>query len=87
MKVSALTSYVDHKNSFAKIFGRRLLSLQNAQDRQRIANSLDCDLSPENLTCDGELSRGEVQQRYDQLTLAAQQLKQLDPTVKFYEFA
>ena len=87
MTVSALTSYVDRKNSFAKIFGRQPLSLQNSQDRQKIANSLDADLSPENLTCDGELSQDEVQQRYNQLTAAARQLKQLDPTVKFYEFA
>jgi len=44
-------------------------------------------LSPENLTCDGELPRSQVQARYRQLTAAARELKQLDPSVKFYEFA
>ena len=87
MTVSALTTYVDRKNAFAKIFGSRQLSLQNAADRQAIADSIDADLSPENLTCDGELSRSQVQARYKTLTQAAKELQKLDPSVKFYEFA
>ena len=87
MTVSALTTYVDQKNAFAKIFGSRQLSLQNAADRQAIADSIDADLSPENLTCDGELSRSQVQARYKTLTQAAKELQKLDPSVKFYEFA
>ena len=87
MKVSALTTYVDRKNAFAKMFGSRQLSLQNAADRQAIADSIDADLSPENLTCDGELSRSQVQARYKTLTQAAKELQKLDPSVKFYEFA
>ena len=83
----SLTAYVDRKNSFAKIFGSRQLSLQNAVDRQAIADSIDSDLSPENLTCDGELSRTQVQARYKALTKAAKELQKLDPSVKFYEFA
>ena len=83
----SLATYVDRKNSFAKIFGSRQLSLQNAADRQAIADSIDADLSPENLTCDGELSRTQVQARYKALTKAAKELQKLDPSVKFYEFA
>jgi hypothetical protein len=85
--MSALTQYLDRKNAFAKIFGNKELSLQNAADRQSIANSIDSDLSPENLTCDGELPRSQVQARYKQLTTAAKELKKLDPSIKFYEFA
>jgi len=85
--MSALTAYLDRKNSFAKIFGQKELSLQVAADRQRIADSIDSDLSPENLSCDGELPRGQVQARFKQLTAAAMELKRLDPSVKFYEFA
>ena len=85
--MSALTAYLDRKNSFAKIFGQKELSLQVAADRQRIADSIDSDLSPENLSCDGELPRGQVQARFKQLTAAAAELKRLDPSVKFYEFA
>jgi hypothetical protein len=84
---SALTTFVDTKNSFSKIFGHKQLSLQNAADRQRIADMLDSALSPENLTCDGELPRSEVNRRYRELTKAARQLIKLDPTVKFYEFS
>ena len=80
-----LTTYLDQKNSFAKIFGRRALSLQNAQDRQAIANMIDSELSPENLSCDGELSRSQVNARYRHLTLVAKQLVKLDPSVKIYE--
>jgi hypothetical protein len=69
--MSALTTYLDRKNSFAKLFGQRALSLQVAADRQRIADSIDADLSPENLSCDGELPRSQVQARYKQLTAAA----------------
>ena len=82
MKVSALTSYVDRKNSFGKLFNSKFtqLSLQVAADRQRIA-----ELSPENLTCDGELPAAEVRARYNELMQAARELQKLDPAVKFYE--
>ena len=84
--MSALTACVDRKNSFAKLFGKKELSLQIAKDRQTIADSIDCDLSPENLTCDGELPRSQVHARYQALTAAAVELKRLDPSVKFYEY-
>jgi hypothetical protein len=86
--MSALTAYLDRKNSFAKIFGNRQLSLQNAADRKQIAQSIDCELSPENLTCDGELPRAEVNRRYRALTSAAKELIKLDPSVAqfMYEF-
>ena len=81
-----LNAYVEQKNSWGKIFGDKPLDLNNAQDRQKIANSIDADLSPENLTCDGELSRSQVQAKYTRLTRAAEQLLKLDSSVKFYEF-
>lgn len=86
MNISTIEQYVERKNSFAKLFGSKPLSLLNAKDRQAIADSIDCELSPENLTCDGELSRSQVQQRYQFLTRAAQELKSIDPAVTFYEF-
>ena len=81
-----LKAYLDQRNAFNKIFGTTPLSLDTAADRQRIAEMIDGELSPENLTCDGELSRSAVQQRYRKLTAAARELKQLDPAVNFYEF-
>ena len=82
-----LKEYVNQKNSWNAIFNKKGLSLTSAEDRQRIASMLDSDLSPENLTCDGELPRGTVIARHKQLTKVAKQLLALDPTVKFYEYA
>jgi hypothetical protein len=82
-----LQNYVTRKNDWNKFFGGKALDLNNADDRQKIANIIDSDLSPENLTCDGERPRSQVQALYKELTQAARELKQLDPSVKFYEFA
>lgn len=85
--MKALEAYVAQKNAWGKIFGSKPLDLNSAKDRQQIADSIDCELSPENLTCDGELSRAQVQQKYQRLTRAARELQKLDANVKFYEFA
>ena len=85
MNISNLEHYVEQKNSWSKLFGKRPLSLLNAQDRQTIANSIDADLSPENLSCDGERPASEVRARYNFLTRAASELKALYPAVKMYE--
>jgi hypothetical protein len=85
--MKALQAYVDQKNKRFAIFKGAQMELATAKGRQRVADALDADLSPENLTCDGELPRSQVQARYKALTTAANQLKQLDPTVKMYEFA
>jgi hypothetical protein len=82
----AIEQYVDQKNQWAGLFGGKRLSLLNKADRQRIADSLDADLSPENLSCDGELPRAEVQKRYNFLTRAAKELKSFDPSVEMYGF-
>ena len=87
MASKTLKEYVEGRNQIRALFRQRPLSLDNAQDRQQLANDIDCSLSPENLTCDGELSRGQVDRKYRMLTRCAQELLSIDPTVKFYEFA
>ena len=86
--MQALNDYVAQKNSWGKLFGSKPLDLSNAQDRKSIAQSIDSELSPENLTCDGELSRSQVQARYTKLNTVVKQLIKLDPTVaqSMYEF-
>jgi hypothetical protein len=69
------------------MFKQRPLSLDNAKDRQQLADDIDCSLSPENLTCDGELSRSMVERKYRMLTRVAKQLKAIDPNVTFMELA
>jgi hypothetical protein len=85
--MKALENYVEQRNQIRALFKQRPLSLKKAADRQQIADDIDCALSPENLTCDGELSRSVVDQKYRMLTRCAEQLRKLDPSVKFYEFA
>jgi hypothetical protein len=64
-----------------------LYEIKTAAGRKRVAEMIDCALSPENLSCDGELSRTEVNRRYRELTTVAKQLLQLDPTVQIHEYA
>ena len=86
MNIMTLEQFVEQENRFASLFGSKPLSLLNAEDRQRIADKIDSQLSPENLTCDGELRGSQVQQRYRFLTRCATELLSIDPTVRFYEF-
>lgn len=84
----ALNKMVADYNSWdVKFFKAKPIDLTVAADRQRLADMIDCKLSPENLSCDGELSRTEVNRRYTHLTACARDLLKLDPTVKFYEYA
>jgi hypothetical protein len=85
--MKALQAYIDQKNKWNAIFKGRQYEITTAAGRQEVADSLDADLSPENLTCDGELSRSQVQARYRQLSAAARELQKLDANVKFYEFS
>jgi hypothetical protein len=87
MNISNLEAFVEQENRFSAIFGSKPLSLMNKADRQRIADKIDMQLSPENLSCDGELSRSQVQKRYTYLTRVARELQSIDPTVTFMEFA
>jgi hypothetical protein len=85
MNISNIEQYVEQKNRWAKIFGSKELSLLNAKDRQSIANSLDADLSPENLTCDGEVRGNALRQKQAYLFRCAEELLSIDPSVTFYE--
>lgn len=85
MNISNLETYLEMKNKWSKIFNGKELSLLNAKDRQAIADSIDADLSPENLTCDGERPAAEVRKRQAYLFRCAQELVSIDPSVTFYE--
>jgi hypothetical protein len=84
--MSALKKFIVQKNHWNSFFKGEQYEITTAAGRQRVADMIDNCLSPENLTCDGELSRTEVNRRYKELMTAAKQLKQLDPAVKFYEY-
>jgi hypothetical protein len=84
--MQTLRKFIEQKNHWNSFFKGEQYEIKTAQGRQRVADMIDSALSPENLTCDGELPRSEVNRRYRELTTAAKQLKQLDPSVKFYEY-
>lgn len=82
----SLIKYVESQNRWRAIFGKPELDVKNPADRKQIAEMIDADLSPENLTCDGELTGSQVRAKYQSLCKAAQDLYRLDPTVRFSEF-
>ena len=87
MNISNLEQYVEQKNRFRKIFGDPELTLLGTNDRKIIADLIDGDLSPENLTCDGEADPAYVRQKHAYLIRVARELKSIDPTVRIYELA
>ena len=56
----SLQKYVADKNHFNAIFKQPAVSLDTFAGRQKVADMLDSDLSPENLTCDGERPRTRI---------------------------
>jgi hypothetical protein len=85
--MQALAKFIEQKNHWNSFFKGEQYEIQTSQGRQRVADMIDSALSPENLTCDGELPRAEVNRRYKELMTAARQLRQLDPKVSFYEYS
>jgi hypothetical protein len=84
--MTALKAYIAQQNNWNAMFNGRQYEVTTAVGRRQLAAHIDAALSPENLSCDGELPRSEVQRRYKQLTQVAAELKALDPTVEFYEY-
>ena len=85
--MQALRKFIEQKNHWNSFFQGEQYEIATAKGRQRVADMIDNSLSPENLTCDGELPRAEVNRRYRELMTAAKQLRQLDPAVTFYEYS
>jgi hypothetical protein len=85
MNISNLEAYVSNKNKWRAMFGQNELSLLNSEDRAAIADMIEGDLSPENLTCDGEADPAYVRKQHAFLIRCAQEMLSIDPTVSFYE--
>jgi hypothetical protein len=88
--MKALNALIAQENSWASIFNGKFVSYEVATlaGRRRVAEMIDAKLSPENLSCDGELPISQVRSRYRALTSAAQDLIKLDPSIAqfMYEF-
>lgn len=65
MSMANLTTWMIDQNSLRKLFGKEPLVLP--RDKALVIETLECALSPENLHCDGEISRAEAQRKYQYL--------------------
>jgi len=74
--MSHLTKYVADINSWNQIFNKKTpkLSINSPVDREKIRQRLECDLSPENLCCDGELGGAALRRKADYLNGALAEL-------------
>ena len=83
--MKALQTYIDKQNQWNAIFKGSQYEIKTAKGRQEVANRIDSDLSPENLTCDGELPASQVRERVRYLSRCAEELLSIDPSVSFSE--
>ncbi len=72
-----LKNYVESINRFAKLFGDAEIDVDNIDEEaaQRLFQKIDCDLSPENLCCDGELPMAQVRRKAKMLRGAITELQ------------
>lgn len=77
-----LARYLREYNQWSRYTGKPQLTLDDVAE---LAELIDLDLSPENLTCDGELAPSQVQSRYRYLTACAREILALDPRITFCE--
>ena len=72
-----LTQFIDEQNRWNSIFNKPAVNFPlSQQDINRIADSIDCELSPENLHCDGEISPAQAQRKGEYLHRVLRQLEQ-----------
>lgn len=76
-----LDRYVKEQNVMRGAFGdgpaEPEFSLTSAKDRKKLRSYLECDLSPENLCCDGELSGARLHTKTRYLNGALQELESI----------
>lgn len=78
-----LKQYLERRNAFAKIFKKPTIDLQTITKTQieALLNDLEDELSPENLTCDGELSGANLVRKANALKAAYSELESLKKKV------
>ena len=67
-----LTQYIAQKNFTRSLFGQPVINPKNISpaEARELLDSVECDLSPENLCCDGELRGPALQQKAKMLNEA-----------------
>ena len=85
--MSNLLKFLNSVNSARSLLGKPDLNLDLFSDAQTLANIIDSHVSPENLSCDGELGADAISSRYRVLVTAAKALKDKHPLVTFSELS
>ena len=71
-----LKAYIDQKNAWNSFFPntKQITFPLTQAEVDDLARSLDSDLSPENLHCDGEISQTQAQNKYNYYGLVIKEL-------------
>ena len=79
-----LTHYIDNRNQWNSFFpNSKTITFPLDQNTVNdLARSLDGDLSPENLHCDGEISQAAAMRKLRKLNKVCAELLKLDPSVR-----
>jgi len=72
----SLQTYLDQKNGWNAIFGGETIEA-TTENKDKILEMIECDLSPENLMCDGEISAQAARVKLKQLTQAKEEAENL----------
>ena len=79
MKYENIIRYADNANTLSRIFGiQTSYRISQQADRISLRAMLKDELSPEHLTCDGELSMKEAKVKYDYFTQCLRELDEID---------
>ena len=79
MSMKHLEKYIEGKNWVRRMFKDPEIDANNlsVQDIKNLLDSIDGDLSPENLTCDGELRGAKLKAKHTMLLGAQKQLNKM----------
>lgn len=81
----SLKKFIEQRNVFNKMFNYPVLDINDLshEDYQSLANDIGMALSPENLTCDGELRGAKLQAKAKMLHKAQAELEALGYEVEY----
>lgn len=77
-----MLSYFDREVNFNRIFGNNGLTLPNKANAQQWIDKIENALSPENVSCDGELPRSQVLAKKRELETALAEVRAMLPVQK-----
>ncbi len=77
MSKQALQKLIDHQNIFASFRNEPVLDIDNltSDDANALYETIDIGLSPENLHCDGEITRAQASAKFNTYQQAVKELQ------------